>query len=132
MNIIEWKESMSVGNVNLDAEHKQLISLVNKIANSLATNSQQATAKDLIDELTESTIDHFHHEENIFNSSAYPHSENHRLKHSELIQKLKQISETIPQTDHKTGNSIIIELKDLFNDHILQTDMAYAGYITNY
>ncbi len=80
---IKWRDSMKIGNADLDAEHKKFIALLNLIELGLQ-ESDVAPAADVFEELQIFVESHFPAEEAYLEEIGYPLLETHRKQHETL------------------------------------------------
>lgn len=88
---IEWLDRYSVGDAEIDAQHRTLFGLVNAL---LAVTDKSHRAEALAN-LFEHTRYHFKHEEALMCSMDYPGLKAHAEQHQNLLTKLGQTSELI-------------------------------------
>jgi hemerythrin-like metal-binding protein len=124
-----WKSSYSVGEHSIDAQHKQIIELINDLHRVL--NSQQegsrARIKAVLDQLVHYTVTHFQHEEQVMLECGYPDLNNHKAIHSQLKRR------TVAMCAHLealTERDVLSYLRDWWSGHILEHDKAYAPFLT--
>lgn len=90
---IEWKDSYTLGDNNLDTQHRQLFELAKKI---LATEDA-ATIRSLAVELYRHTRIHFEEEETLMRKRNYPGLASHIDSHNHLLGRLNALSQAIGQ-----------------------------------
>jgi hemerythrin-like metal-binding protein len=129
MAFYNWTESMSVGVRLLDADHKALIALINRLHDGLETGREPSDLNRIFDELIAYIEFHFAREEKVMEVSGYPGVVSHREEHGEFthhVYGIKERYETSP------GLAITVELldylKNWLNHHILIQDMAYRPF----
>jgi hemerythrin len=88
---IEWQDSYSLGDAEIDAQHQTLFALVN----TLLAATEKAHLTEAVANLYKHTRDHFLHEEAIMRRMDYPGLQTHVEQHNTLLSKLGQASELI-------------------------------------
>ena len=64
MDFIKWNnETMGIGIMLIDNQHKELLKIINKLSSSIYNNSQQRDILEIIDELIHYADYHFSTEE---------------------------------------------------------------------
>lgn len=128
---IIWRNEMSVGNTELDNDHKYLISLINVIEAAVNSRFRDKVLLPHVSELFIYTEEHFAREEKIQADIKYP--ETHKQKHRDLIKQLQAVRGTFEA--HAKGeyyNTAVNELFDVLKawliDHILNEDMKMKPY----
>lgn len=132
--IIEWKEAMSVGVPELDADHKGLIDIINR----LADQSDRAYVTDAVESslvaLMRYAEVHFAREERVMSVCGYASDSHHLDEHRNFVTKVQKISQRFENDPKRLARNVNEELgqflSDWLKDHILNTDMAYKSYVT--
>jgi hemerythrin len=85
-----WTDSLSVGNVVIDEQHRQLIAFCNRLADFSAARSPEAVKQfnNLLIELMRLVDKHFCEEEGILLNNECPSFQLHRSLHNEYREKL--------------------------------------------
>lgn len=123
MGLIDWDETMSVGVEELDAQHRQLISLVNESYKALQLNDENRIPA-LLSEMKEYAAVHFETEEAYMKANAYPGLEAHKLKH---VKFKKDVEEFQQKASEKTNLSqLFVYLSRWLTRHIMDDDRRYA------
>ncbi len=119
----EWKEKYSVGNLNIDQQHKGIF----EIANSLTEEMNENEIKIILMKLFKYTRVHFADEEEMMKKIGYPKLDEQRELHNELISKLS----TLSVKSFDTVQFVINFKKFVYGwitNHILLHDMDYFHY----
>jgi len=122
MEKLEWTDDLSVGVVEIDAQHKKEVELVNSLAENMADRDK---AGQILDEMIEHTKLHFATEERYFDEFGYENSEEHKEIHKTFLGQAAQLAE-----DFKGGKDLeegqLKFVADWLVDHITQTDKKYT------
>jgi len=127
--LVEWSDSMSVGNEHIDEQHRILIDTINQLASAETQNDRTIVAM-IIDELVNYTVFHFEYEEQLLEAAGFPDIKRHRLIHRGFEKWVKELREEF--TYHRRGQlgqRILGFLRDWLRDHILGEDQSYRPYI---
>lgn len=127
-DLIAWSEGYSVGNNEIDAQHKRLIELINKLYN-LYLSKNEAEIQNIIREIKEYTIYHFSTEEKLFREKGYPESRSHINLHEEFINELNLMVKNYNKIPSVLVMRILTFLQKWLTNHILKEDKKYIGYI---
>ncbi len=93
-SMIKWNdEKMSIGIASIDAEHKKLLDLINKIIESIEHNHQMNDIDKFIEAVFDYVEYHFKNEEQLF--VKYNISESAVLKHQEDHQEFKNMANSL-------------------------------------
>lgn len=129
VSLVQWSDSMSVGNVHIDEQHKILIDTINQLASAESQNDRPVVAM-IIDELVSYAAFHFHFEEHLIEASGYPEIEKHRRIHEGFVSWVTDVREEfIFHRRAQVGERILNFLRDWLRDHILGEDQRYRPYI---
>lgn len=129
MSKYEWNEKLSVGNHEIDDDHKGLFSLVSELESADKTRSLMA---DIIGRLEAYAAEHFSREEDLMKSVGFPGCDDHIKEHESFVEWIKSVKKTY----RRAAESPFL-LSDLVNDylkkwlveHIMTEDMKYRDFI---
>ena len=85
-DIVKWTPKMSVGEKNIDNQHKRLINELNRLHSNLHQESSLSQNRELIHFLDKHINEHFVYEENYMKKHDYPKlTEHHKSHHGFII-----------------------------------------------
>lgn len=124
MATLKWQDSYSVGNAHLDAQHKSLIELINRL-------DDKAKVGEVLDGLGRYVAEHFRDEERMLEASGFPDLEAHRMLHRAFEAWLNEKQEAFRRGRGSTvlRDSMQSYLKVWLTNHILFADRAYSRYL---
>ena len=138
---IKWDSKLSVGNSDIDTEHKLIIAHINALELVLRHPDEKDYLRFFIDQLFEFTTEHFYREEQLQLKFRFPHYEENKKGHQALITELEVIKTIIDsfiekaeptQEEGKEMREKITELmRKWFIDHIVKSDMKMKGFMDN-
>ena len=130
---IPWSASMSVGIQEIDQQHRQLLSIINKLYEILVyhptDNNEQINQ--ILDELVQYTIIHFAVEESLFRIFDYPACDEHKQIHTDLKEQLAVINEKIQNGEKTVTLELMTFLRKWLRDHIMIEDKKYGSFFSN-
>jgi len=129
MPLIKWRESYSVGVEKFDDEHKVLVELINDVFEMVRDKKSMDTLKDAVAKLIEYTRIHFADEEEAMEEAAYPHLEEHRDIHANLLEQVLEFQEEIHSGRDELRTDFYKFLREWLMNHILDEDMKYSTYL---
>jgi len=127
---IEWQDSYSVGVPVLDAQHKNLIRLINLLEDEKQKDGMIAF---VFDELDAYIREHFRAEEKMMEEAAYPDLEEHKEGHrafNDWLSSVRIAYDSGGASSFYIAESVIAFLKNWLVSHILVTDMAYRSHLS--
>lgn len=129
MGSLEWQDSWSVGNADLDNDHKRLIAIIQTIGQyrTRATDLGRLTHH-----LEDYTKVHFAREEAMMEAAGVPGLAAHKKQHQAFVEWLSAVRKSFSAT-HEARGLLIDDVDDYLRrwltDHILKTDMGYKGLL---
>lgn len=125
-----WSASLSVGNFDIDDQHKKLISLCARAAECASATSHEALKEfhDILNDLAALTDKHFADEEDLLIRNGSPNLEPHRAEHNfyrELVVNLlvNGMAGLLDRAKlYEVANEYLIK-------HMLQMDLADRAYL---
>ena len=127
---LAWSDAFSVGNIDLDHDHKRLFSLFNDLALAMKDGKTKQAISPILDALIEYTAVHFKREEEIMAAGNFPDIASHKKLHEAFVSKAVSVRDQF-RSSH--ANTLAIEtlefVKRWLIDHIQKSDRAYAPYV---
>ncbi len=123
--VIEWNDSLSVQVKSIDDQHKQLVNLINRLRDSSVAGKGNQELSSILAELTEYTVFHFKHEEDIFEKIGYAETEEHKKAHGALVAQVGQLNKDFASGNAKLTGDLFQFLRTWLNGHIRGTDRRY-------
>jgi len=126
---IQWDDVYLLGDSTVDAEHKKLFELTKQLATFKHDRQKVLGA---IEVLMKYTKFHFAHEEKFMESINYPHLEEHKKVHQEIV---KSLSEKLKEMGSLSTEEFVKELslfvKQNIVHHILTEDKRMQHFTLN-
>ena len=123
---VTWKHFYSVGDPFLDAEHKQILGIINELYDAVAQGQDHALRKPVLSTLLQYTLAHFKHEEQAMADHEYPDFARHKAAHDKLRRRTRDFVDNV---DLLTGRDLLRFLKDWWLGHIQEMDKQYQPYM---
>ena len=125
-----WTPALSVHVDEFDAHHQKLFSLINKLYRAMKEGKAKHVLEQTFDELLEYTGYHFAAEERAFDEHDYPHAEEHRALHAEIVGRAQELRTQMAEGKQLVAIEVMEFLRDWITRHIKGQDMRYAPYLT--
>lgn len=125
-----WTKQFSVGNKELDNQHKQLLGLCKRAVECLGSDgiTMMTEAHGILNDLADYVSLHFRAEEKLMQACSYAHYAKHKEEHALYEMKLESLL-----AEAAAGTLDVAELihylSEWWVDHILVSDQAYATAI---
>ncbi len=127
MSFIKWCDEISTGIDTIDNEHKVLISLANKLYDSVLRNEGREIINEAIEELILCTAIHFTHEEEYMLEIKYPAFQEHVKEHNKIRTHVMLLqAEAQKEETEALANEVFVFLKGWITGHILFCDKAFV------
>lgn len=129
--MLEWNDSLSVGNVLIDNQHKKLISKLNDFLNAYDNKKSNEKLVEIFKFLQDYTKVHFGDEENLMLKYKYPGYDAQKREHSKFINDLNNYEKELSENK----SSLVLKIKtnqmlvDWLVNHIGRTDKSLGSYL---
>ena len=130
MALIVWSSDYSVGIDALDADHIQIVSLMNHIDDLKQAGQEEATVGTVLKVLLDVAHTHFRREEGFLRSYDYPDFARHCHEHRVLEEQLAELHAAYGRTpDPEISREILELLSYWLVEHILKVDKHYRDFL---
>ena len=126
---IEWDDSFSVNNIEIDDQHKKWIEIFNKMHENLMTGdntTQQIAGAEALKAMHEYALNHFSFEEKYMREINYPDLIKHHRIHKDFDTQIFSYNRDIQEGKIVLNSHIIKLIKNWLLDHIQIEDKKYA------
>lgn len=118
-----WDDKYSVGNKEIDDQHRYLFEL----ASSLPESLEDGPLKKTIMALYKYALKHFNAEEEMMRAISYPDAVAHSQMHNDLVSRLNEIS-MIPFKNDEDLIRFKLFVYDWVIEHIMHQDKKFFDY----
>jgi len=125
---VEWSDTLSVGIEEIDAQHKVLVDLINRMHDAIHKRKGSEVVKEILVELADYTRIHFAVEESLMRILNYPGYDEHKLIHEELLGHVIELVEKVESGKTAIGFELMHFLKTWLTKHIMEEDMQYTSH----
>lgn len=128
MSFIDWTEQMSIHVPEMDAQHMQLIQLLNDLHNAMEEGKEWDVVATILIRLINYTNSHLEAEERFMESIDYKFAVSHKISHDNLANEVIEL-----QAEYSAGNpNVSYRLLNLLSgwlvNHIDKEDRKYGEY----
>ena len=132
MTVMRWTEKMSVGVPELDADHKELIKVINQLEENSGAAARGTAIRQCLFALLRYAEYHFAREEKVLAACHYPGVRKQKLEHRDFVARMNQMHHRFDDNPDDAAAVVNDELlgflRDWLNHHILIEDMAYRAH----
>ncbi len=133
MAFMRWTEAMSVGSPELNADHKQLVYLINRLAKAPDSEAPEEVVRQALFSLVRYAELHFAREEQVLTACGYPELDVHKEEHRSFVSDVTEFAQHFDRNPEggarKVREELLGFLKEWLNHHILIEDMAYRPFV---
>ncbi len=129
----EWADTMSVGIPEIDAQHRELINILNRLFVSVVERDKDKVTIEILDALIDYTKTHFALEEQLMEEAGYDSLEfvAHKDTHQRFVEKVGEAAHKNLVEGKSVSFELIHFLRNWLRDHIMDTDKRYAECLKN-
>ncbi|MDR3412905.1 MAG: bacteriohemerythrin [Formivibrio sp.] len=129
MALYQWDDTLSVGNQNIDDDHKQLIDLAASLNEAMRAGKGKDVVGQILDDLIKSTESHFEREEGFMREINYVDFQSHKAEHERLVKEVKDLQARFEAGSITITVSVGNFLADWLRNHIQGLDKKLAKAI---
>ncbi len=129
MALLEWSDKLSVHVDEIDAQHKKLIDLINRLNEAWKEEYKPEDVRMVFMELIEYTKYHFTSEEKYMEECNYPDLEVHKKQHATFVNKLKKLQAKCSYNSKEVYTDLLSFLSNWILGHIMHSDQEYVPYM---
>lgn len=126
-----WKEIYSVGDEDIDKEHKKLFDIAQEAMDETAIKNERDTKiKAVLINLYDYMKTHFKHEEELMKEADYPQLQEHADIHNKIIESINTFVKQLPTMRIEIFEKELIRIIDIvLIQHIIQEDRKIINWV---
>jgi hemerythrin-like metal-binding protein len=132
MEFFKWKDQFSVNIPEMDQQHQEFFTLLNKV--QLYSEKQDRDPEflnQLFRDLFAYVQTHFEEEEKLLGATGFPGLEAQKKQHQHFRDQLVKLREQHFKGQTTAPQSILTFMRDWFMNHVLEFDKKYGEYFKN-
>ncbi len=126
---IKWQQSFATGIDSIDAQHQQIIELINRLDISVDKQDREEMSE-ILKGLHDYIHTHFVYEEQLLEESGYKFVESHIRGHRRFVERLNSLTQRF-----EAGAYVSRELLDFLENwligHIAHEDQSYVSAVNS-
>ena len=131
MSLLEWSDRLSVGVPQFDAQHRQLVALINELFEAMTQGTGNDTLGRILGRLVAYTAAHFASEEKLMAQAGFAGLAEHRKEHESFTRRVLDVEARYNAgASAALGVEVLQFLKTWLVHHIQGTDTKYAACFT--
>ncbi len=127
--LVRWKPEYSVGIESIDAQHRQLIELINRLQNTVDYATGGDYERAALEAVVDYTLTHFRYEEDLMAEHDYPSFEAHRAEHQKMVARVEELVQAYRDNQDRALQDALAYLKAWLINHINGTDQQYSEFL---
>lgn len=128
-NIIEWRDEYATTVSAMDAQHKQLIALINRLHSAMKQGKGKEATDEVLKELIRYTEYHFKEEEALMERAGYSDLEAQRQAHMALVTRALEAQRRWAAGDITVTHELLNMVMNWLPQHIVKMDKKYGPYL---
>ena len=129
MPIFLWKKSYEIGYPKIDQQHRQLVNLINELADAMKFKEGHSIVDVILDSLIEYVQSHFTSEEKVMREISFPHYNEHRREHLQLTKKVLEFKKSYKNEGKINLGEFLDFLCDWLRAHLAGSDKNIASFL---
>lgn len=129
MAYFDWGPDLEIDHGPIDADHRQLVGLVNELHTATSQGQGQAVVAGVMARLITYTQQHFSREEQLMESRAFPALMAHRGKHEQIIAELMALAEKQEAGSITVASQLSSLMRDWLSLHIRRSDRELVAFL---
>ena len=123
MIFITWTQKYTTGIEEVDAQHKQLVNIINELYDARHSQNSQEVVNGILSKMTDYAEYHFNFEEALINQLNPSELEEHKAKHQSFRTYIKEILGYQTKEKFFVEDMLMMFLESWLTKHILIEDM---------
>jgi hemerythrin len=129
MNWTTWYENLGTGNARFDGAHKNLVAILNRLAESMENDQPKEVCSKLLEEFIGQTRTHFAFEEQLMDALKYPKAEEHKGIHRQLIEDVLTFKTSYDAGSNAQSTTLLTILDTWLTRDIMTADKDLVAFI---
>lgn len=129
MAFINWNDNLSVGIIQIDAQHKNLVNMINSLYEAMTSGKGKDIVPKIIKDMFGYAVTHFSTEEKLMQQYGYPEYEAHKREHEAFVKKVQEFNAELLKGNITITSNVANFLKTWLVNHIQVTDKKYGPFL---
>lgn len=127
--ILDWHPKYETGIKVIDKQHRNLMELINRLHDALATDNSEELVAGVLRELVRYTQNHFSCEERAMRRLGYPHIDRQKLEHAALTIQVREKLLKLRSGNDITTRELLAFLQQWWTNHLLKEDVHLGHWV---
>ncbi len=126
-----WKDAFLCGNKSIDAQHKVLVQIANKLFSAMIPEGPDADVARIVVNLLAEAAQHFHDEEALLRQLRFDKLDQHAAGHAQLLAEADRLVGEFELKKLTLASLFQFLAHDVIIRHMLDSDREYFSLIAN-
>lgn len=127
--LVQWDPSFSVGNGLIDGEHREIVTVLNRLYSDWSHGGHGLNPERELDHLEQLVCTHFANEEQVMARHHCPSLEEHRREHQSLVAELRRLRGLRGDNRQAREAKLLCFARKLVLGHVLNWDLDARDYM---
>jgi hemerythrin len=132
MALFRWSSIYVVHLADVDAEHQRIFRLGADFHEALVNGAAPSIWLPILKELTDETVSHFQHEEEMMAATKCPSLDWHRSQHQALLKKFAALEAELQSGDREVALELLHFLAGWLKEHTRLPDRIMGAHLRNF
>lgn len=123
-----WTDDLRVDIRDVDEQHKGLFDLIKQLQIAISEKHEKEAAREILDQLAESTRQHFLLEESLMRLTHYPEFAAHKNQHESLMEQMRTLQHKLDNESAAINIDLLQFLYDWLTKHIGSSDQRFSKH----
>jgi hemerythrin-like metal-binding protein len=128
--LLTWKEQYALGIPSVDAEHREMIEMINALHETLLRPGQKDSVLAFLGEIYARISAHFALEEKMMRERRYDQFEDHKADHERLLDEIRDIMDRYEDDERYDEPQLARQLDDWFAVHFRTRDARLHKFLS--
>jgi hemerythrin-like metal-binding protein len=124
-----WGAMQMTGNSAMDHGHKELVELINQLADGMQNDKPKAYCSNVLEQFVEHTKVHFRAEEKLMDAYRYPKTEEHKAIHAALLKDVLSFKASYDSGEQSEFTTLLVILDGWLTRDIQKADKLLADFV---
>jgi hemerythrin len=129
MKWINWGAKQATGHADMDHAHKELVDLINQLADGMENNKPKEFCSNTLEQFIERTKTNFIAEEQLMERHQYPEAQEHLALHATLLEDVLAFKAAYDASDVVESITLLVVLDSWLDRDISAADKALADFV---
>ena len=122
MPLFNWYNKYSIGNEEIDNQHKKLFEIFNNMFDTCVSGDKNKLSDAVVDDLADYSEYHFKTEEQYMRDVGYDEIDSHIKEHNTFRQKVLELKHNKHMGEHELCHELLLYLSKWLMHHVMEED----------